>query len=44
MKLLTILIGDIVISINEISKIKQPLVWTLFDQWAFCGAEHYVTH
>ena len=34
-------IGDITISIKEISRIKQPLVWTLLDQWAFSGAEHY---
>ena len=35
-------LGDNTISIEEINKIKQPLVWTLHDQWAFCGAEHYV--
>ena len=34
-------LGDLTISIKEIGKIKQPLVWTLHDQWAFCGAEHY---
>lgn len=28
-------------SISDISKIKKPLVWTLHDMWAFCGAEHY---
>jgi len=35
-------LGDNTISIEEINNIKQPLVWTLHDQWAFCGAEHYV--
>ena len=29
------------ISIKDISKIKKPIVWTLHDMWAFCGAEHY---
>ena len=29
------------LSIAEISRIKKPIVWTLHDMWAFCGAEHY---
>ena len=29
------------ISIGEISKINKPIVWTLHDSWAFCGAEHH---
>lgn len=29
------------LSVSDISKIKKPLVWTLHDMWAFCGAEHY---
>ena len=29
------------LSIRDISKIKKPIVWTLHDMWAFCGAEHY---
>ncbi|GIC77266.1 glycosyltransferase [Moritella sp. F3] len=29
------------ISINQISKIKKPIVMTLHDMWAFCGGEHY---
>lgn len=29
------------LSIRDISKIRKPLVWTLHDMWAFCGAEHY---
>jgi glycosyltransferase involved in cell wall biosynthesis len=28
------------ISIEDISAISKPLVWTLHDMWAFCGAEH----
>lgn len=30
-------------SISDIGKITKPLVWTLHDMWAFCGAEH-ITH
>ncbi len=29
------------LSIKDISKIKKPIVWTLHDMWAVCGAEHY---
>ena len=29
------------LTIEEISKITKPLVWTLYDMWAFCGTEHY---
>lgn len=29
------------LSIADIGKIKKPIVWTLHDMWAFCGAEHY---
>ena len=32
------------LSIKDISKIKKPIVWTLHDMWAFCGAEHYTTN
>lgn len=28
------------ISIEEIGKIKKPIVWTLCDMWAFCGGEN----
>lgn len=31
------------LSISDLSKIKKPIVWTLHDMWAFCGAEHYTT-
>ena len=29
------------LSIEEIGRIDKPVVWTLHDMWAFCGAEHY---
>ncbi len=29
------------LSIEQIPKINKPLVLTLHDMWAFCGAEHY---
>jgi glycosyltransferase involved in cell wall biosynthesis len=28
------------LSISDIAKIIKPVVWTLHDMWAFCGAEH----
>ncbi len=28
------------ICIEDIAAISKPLVWTLHDMWAFCGAEH----
>jgi len=31
------------LSISDIGRIEKPLVWTLHDMWAFCGAEHYTT-
>ena len=31
------------LSIADISRIRKPIVWTLHDMWAFCGAEHYAT-
>jgi glycosyltransferase involved in cell wall biosynthesis len=30
-----------VISIEDISKIKKPIVWTMHDSWVFCGAEYH---
>ena len=30
------------LSINDIAKIKKPIVWTMHDMWAICGGEHYV--
>lgn len=29
------------LSIKDIGRLKKPVVWTLHDMWAFCGAEHY---
>ncbi|MCI5142445.1 MAG: glycosyl transferase, partial [Candidatus Electrothrix sp. ATG1] len=34
-------IGYDLISIAEVRKISKPIIWTLHDMWAFCGAEHY---
>lgn len=34
-------LGNSTISIEEIGRIKCPIIWTLHDQWAFSGAEHY---
>jgi glycosyltransferase involved in cell wall biosynthesis len=31
------------ISIEDIGKIKKPLVWTLHDMWPILGTEHYVS-
>lgn len=31
------------LSIEETGRLPMPLVWTLHDQWAFCGAEHYTS-
>lgn len=28
------------LSIRDVNRITKPLVWTLHDMWAFCGAEH----
>jgi hypothetical protein len=36
-------LGDGTLSIEEIGRLLMPLVWTLHDQWAFCGAEHYTS-
>lgn len=27
-------------SIGDFAKVKKPILWTLHDMWAFCGAEH----
>ena len=34
-------VQDEMLSIADIGRIKKPIVWTLHDMWAFCGAEHY---
>lgn len=31
------------LSVEQIGKIKKPLIWTLHDMWVFCGAEHLST-
>lgn len=31
------------LSIWDIGRIRKPIVWTLHDMWAFCGAEHIAT-
>ena len=31
-------------SVEDIGHIRKPIVWTLHDMWAFCGAEHYSTN
>jgi glycosyltransferase involved in cell wall biosynthesis len=28
------------LSVADIGRIEKPIVWTLHDMWAFCGAEH----
>lgn len=28
------------LSIKQIGRIKKPIVWSMHDMWAFCGAEH----
>ena len=30
------------LAIKEIAKITKPVIWTMHDMWAFCGAENYV--
>ena len=34
-------VGGEMASISDIGRITKPVVWTLHDMWAFCGAEHY---
>jgi glycosyltransferase involved in cell wall biosynthesis len=34
-------INNEMMSITDIGKLQKPVVWTLHDMWAFCGAEHY---
>ncbi len=31
------------LSIKDVARINKPMVWTLHDMWAFCGAEHYTS-
>jgi glycosyltransferase involved in cell wall biosynthesis len=32
---------DEFLSVEDIGRIRKPVVWTLHDMWAFSGAEHY---
>ncbi len=34
-------VGEEMLSIGEIARIRQPLCWTMHDMWAFTGSEHY---
>lgn len=34
-------IGNNMLSIKDIAKIKKPIVWTMHDSWPCCGAEHH---
>ncbi len=34
-------VGSGTLRIEELSKIKQPIVWSLLDMWAFTGGCHY---
>ena len=34
-------IGAETISVRQVAQLTKPVVWTLHDMWAFCGAEHY---
>lgn len=34
--------GGEMLSIRQIPRIRKPVIWTLHDTWAFCGAEHYI--
>ena len=36
-------VQDEMLSITDIGRIRKPIVWTLHDMWAFCGAEHYTS-
>ena len=32
--------GSVMLAVADIARIRRPIVWTLHDMWAFCGAEH----
>lgn len=34
-------VTDGFLTIEQIGRIEKPVVWTLYDMWAFCGTEHY---
>lgn len=33
-------LGGEAMSVGDVGRIRKPVVWTLHDMWAFCGAEH----
>jgi glycosyltransferase involved in cell wall biosynthesis len=33
-------LGGESMSVEDLGRIRKPVVWTLHDMWAFCGAEH----
>jgi glycosyltransferase involved in cell wall biosynthesis len=35
-------VGGETMSIEDLGRIRKPIVWTFHDMWAFCGSEHYV--
>ena len=34
-------IGNEMISISQLKRIKKPIIWTFWDMWPICGAEHH---
>ena len=34
-------LGNEMISISQIKKINKPIIWTFWDMWPMCGAEHH---
>ena len=34
-------IGNEMISISQLKKINKPVIWTFWDMWPICGAEHH---
>jgi glycosyltransferase involved in cell wall biosynthesis len=34
-------VGGEAMSIEDVGKIRKPVVWTFHDMWALCGAEHF---
>ncbi len=34
-------IGNEMISISQLKKIRKPIIWTFWDMWPICGAEHH---
>lgn len=31
------------LSVEDIGRLRKPILWTLHDMWAFCGGEHYAS-